>query len=105
MNAKEMLVAAPPHDQAVGEQDDESPDHRADEAGFLVRTIKMNEVAEPGAEQGAPDSKQDGDDATARILARQQQLREAAGEPAEDDDDEPVVMIPEHSAFLRNNNC
>src|SRR3954470_4801388 len=78
--------------KAIDEQQQEGADDRSDEARALARAVPAHGMPDPASNQGSGDSEQYGDDASAWVLARHQQLCEAPREPANDDPaDDPVL--------------
>src|SRR6059058_818130 len=87
------LKPATPRHQAVQEQDDERADDGRNEARAFAGTVPSHDVTEPSGEQRPGNPEQDGDDTSARVLARHQQLGNGAGKASDDDPANDPVML------------
>src|SRR5690348_626127 len=80
-------------DQPVDQEENDGPDDGGDEAGALACAIPANGMTDPACQQSTGDPKQDRNDAPARIASGRQQLRDRAGDSADDDPADDSVMF------------
>ncbi len=87
-------------DEMVDPEKDHGAQQRHEEAGGLIRTIVTDESPEIGAEEGACDSQQHGDEDATRILAGHDEFRQSAND--ETDDCNPDEMEHVFSSTRKN---
>ena len=76
-------LASPRKHQPVDEKDHKSADDCRDESRPLVGLVPADRAAQKARQKCAGNAQEDGDDATARILAGHEQLRDCAGDAAD----------------------
>ena len=76
-----LVINRVSRDQAIDEEEYYRADDRSDEARWMLRFIAPNQSAEiTGSDKRACNTEQDGDDATAGISARGQELSDRAND-------------------------
>jgi hypothetical protein len=84
-------------DEPIDEEDQEGTDDRGDETRTFVRLIPADRPADESCEERSGDAEQDRYDATARVLARHEKLRDRSGKTADYDPSKDAIgfhMLP-----------
>src|SRR5262245_40353137 len=81
-----LSSAAPAADyHSIDPEQDDSADDGHDDAGALTRLVPAERAAQPATDECTGNTKQNGDDETARILSGHDELRERANDETNDE--------------------